>query len=128
MMERGTGSANERGFDKKPDALEDFQEKPAMKTEKVMFSLVAWFTAAVAVPAAERNDSPTAGVSPAEHLPPHIRRLTWFGERADWSHDGKRILFVEKTFGDVYEVELETGIIRPMTHHYRHYGYTRALY
>src|SRR5438034_10742722 len=68
------------------------------------------------------------GQNPAEHLPPHIKRVTWFGERADFSHDGKRILFVEKTFGDVYEVELASGIIRAMTHHYPHYGYTRALY
>jgi hypothetical protein len=66
--------------------------------------------------------------SPADHLPANIKRLTWFGERADWSHDGQRILFVEKTFGDVYEVEVATGIIRPVTHHYPHYGYTRALY
>jgi hypothetical protein len=65
---------------------------------------------------------------PADKLPPHIKRLTWFGERADFSLDGKRILFVEKTFGDVYEVEIASGIIRPMTHHYRHHGYTRALY
>ncbi len=66
--------------------------------------------------------------SPADHLPPHIMQVTWFGERADWSHDGKRILFIEKTFGDVYEVELSTKIIRAMTHHYPHCGYTRALY
>jgi hypothetical protein len=66
--------------------------------------------------------------NPADHLPPSIRRLTWFGERADWSHDGKRILFVEKTFGDVFEIEIATEIIRPITHHFRHYGYTRALY
>ena len=72
--------------------------------------------------------TPKEGQNPAEHLPPHIKRVTWFGERADFSHDGKRILFVEKTFGDVYEVELATGIIRAMTHHYPHYGYTRALY
>jgi Tol biopolymer transport system component len=70
----------------------------------------------------------TKGKSPVDALPPHIRRVTWFGERADWSHDGKRILFLAKTFGDVYEVELATGIIRPMTHHYFHAGYTRALY
>src|SRR2546423_8215476 len=69
-----------------------------------------------------------SGQSPADHLPPHITQVTWFGERADWSHDGKRILFVEKTFGDVYELELSTKIIRAMTHHYPHYGYTRALY
>jgi len=72
--------------------------------------------------------TPKEGQNPAEHLPPHIQRVTWFGERADFSHDGKRILFVEKTFGDIYEVELGTGIIRAMTHHYPHYGYTRALY
>jgi hypothetical protein len=43
---------------------------------------------------------PQAGESPADHLPPHIVRLTAFGERADWSHDGKKILFLTKTFGD----------------------------
>lgn len=66
--------------------------------------------------------------SPLAELPPHIRQVTHFGQRADFSHDGKRILFLEKTFGDVYEVELETGITRPMTHRYYHEGYTRALY
>jgi len=68
------------------------------------------------------------GQSPADHLPEHIARLTYFGQRADWSHDGKRILFIEKTFGDVYEIELATKTIRPVTHHYFHEGYTRALY
>lgn len=68
------------------------------------------------------------GRSPVDELPPHIQRVTWFGERADWSHDGKRILFLSKTFGDAYEVELATRIIRPVTHHYFHEGYTRALY
>jgi hypothetical protein len=68
------------------------------------------------------------GKSPLDELPPWIKRVTHFGQRADWSHDGERILFIEKTFGDVYEVELATRIIRPMTHHYFHEGYTRALY
>lgn len=68
------------------------------------------------------------GKSPLDELPPYIRHVTQFGQRADFSHDGKRVLFIEKTFGDVYEVELETGIIRPKTHHYYHEGYTRALY
>ena len=66
--------------------------------------------------------------SPDQDLPPHITRLTLFGERADFSHDGKRILFVEKTFGDAYEVDLETRAIRLLTGHYKHLGYTRALY
>ncbi len=57
-----------------------------------------------------------------------MRQLTFFGERADWSHDGTRVLFLEKTFGDVFEVEVATGELRPLTHHYFHEGYTRALY
>ncbi len=78
--------------------------------------------------AAETNDSAQADKNPADNLPPYITRLTWFGERADWSHDGKKILFVGKTYGDVYEVDLATKIIRAVTHHYYHLGYTRALY
>jgi len=74
------------------------------------------------------QDPGKVGQSPADHLPPHITRLTDFGERADWSHDGKRILFLEKTFGDVYEIELATRRIRLMTGHYYHEGYVRALY
>jgi len=66
--------------------------------------------------------------SPLENLPPYITVLTHFGQRADWSPDGKKILFIEKTFGDVYEVDLHSKIIRPLTHHYFHEGYTRALY
>jgi len=64
----------------------------------------------------------------ADAYPDSIRRITHFGQRADWSHDGKRILFMEKTYGDVYEIELATDVIRPLTHHYKHNGYTRALY
>jgi hypothetical protein len=70
----------------------------------------------------------TENASPLDHLPPYITSLTTFGQRADWSHDGERILFIEKTFGDVYEVDLKTKQLSPMTHHYFHEGYTRALY
>lgn len=70
----------------------------------------------------------TRPASPLDDLPPHITRLTWFGERADFSHDGKRVLFLSKTFGDVFEIELATRTIRPITLHYFHEGYTRALY
>ena len=65
---------------------------------------------------------------PIDRLPPSIRQVTTFGERADWSHDGQRILFLEKTFGDVYELDLASGKLKPLTHHYFHEGYTRALY
>ncbi len=65
---------------------------------------------------------------PGENLPPYIERVTEFGERADWSSDGKKILFLEKTYGDIYEIDIENSKIRPLTHHYFHGGYTRALY
>jgi hypothetical protein len=68
------------------------------------------------------------GENPADHLPPYITRLTGFGERADWSPDGRRLLFLSKTFGDALELDLETKLIRNRTAHYPHYGYTRALY
>jgi len=66
--------------------------------------------------------------NPAVDLPSHITRLTHFGERADWSADGKRILFLSKTFGDAMELDLITKSIRNLTAHYLHHGYTRALY
>src|SRR6185503_14387880 len=69
-----------------------------------------------------------ANGNPADHLPPHITRLTTFGERVDWSHDGKKILFLSKTFGDAMEIDLATRSIRNLTQHYPHHGYTRALY
>ncbi len=71
---------------------------------------------------------PKAGENPADHLPPHIVRLTAFGERADWSADGKKILFLSKTFGDAMEIDVATRAIRNLTAHYPHHGYTRALY
>ena len=36
---------------------------------------------------------------PADSLPPHITRLTWFGERADWRHDGRRFVFLNRAYG-----------------------------
>src|SRR5438034_4076086 len=69
-----------------------------------------------------------AGENPADHLPPHISQVTWFGERADWSHDGKKILFLTKTFGDALEMDLATKRIRNLTAHFPHHGFTRALY
>ncbi len=65
--------------------------------------------------------------SPEENLPTTIRQLTHFGERASWSPDGKRIAFMEKSFGDAYEVEVATGIIKLLTH-YAHPGFLRVQF
>jgi hypothetical protein len=77
---------------------------------------------------AEGENSSLAGKNPADELPPHIQRITSFGERADWSRDGKKILFLSKTFGDAMEIDLATKSIRNLTAHFPHAGFTRALY
>jgi len=73
-------------------------------------------------------DDSKAGKSPLDELPSYIRQVSYFGERADWSLDGKKILFLSKTFGDAFEVEVNTGKIRLMTGHFYHEGFTRAMY
>ena len=65
---------------------------------------------------------------PEERLPPDTRRVSGFGERPEWSHDGERILFVGQPMGEVYELNLTTGLTRPLTRHFHHYGFTRANY
>lgn len=66
--------------------------------------------------------------SPADHLPAYITRLTWFGERPDWRHDGKAFVFLNKSYGDVYEYHLDTKRITPCSGHFKHYGFLRVLY
>ena len=65
--------------------------------------------------------------SPEASLPPNIVRLTHFGERASWSPDGNRIAFMEKSFGDAYEVDAATRVIRLLTH-YAHPGFLRVQF
>jgi Tol biopolymer transport system component len=69
----------------------------------------------------------TKSGSPEQHLPANITRLTHFGERASWAPDGKRIAFMEKSFGDAYEVEASTKVIRLLTH-YAHPGFLRVQF
>jgi hypothetical protein len=95
-----------------------------MKRTLSFFRLLAALAAVCCTQAAEHKE----GENPADHLPPHITQVAWFGERADWSHDGKKILFLTKTFGDAMELDLATKRIRNLTAHYPHHGYTRALY
>ena len=94
---------------------------------KLLLYPFAWL-ALVAIVSDGHGAQPQEGESPADHLPPHITQVTWFGERADWSHDAKKILFLSKTFGDAMELNLATKRIRNLTAHFPHYGFTRALY
>jgi hypothetical protein len=60
-------------------------------------------------PAHRRTDSPL------DHLPPNIKVLTHFGERADISPDDRRVAFMAKSFGDAFVIDLETRAIRCLT-------------
>jgi Tol biopolymer transport system component len=66
--------------------------------------------------------------NPEKDLPPNIAQLTGFGERAAWSPDDKRIAFMSKSFGDAFEIDLRTGIIRLLTGHFVHPGFLRVQY
>jgi Tol biopolymer transport system component len=87
----------------------------------------AWFTVAAALLLTAGAPQGTKQGSPEEHPPSNVTRLTYFGERASWSPDGTRIAFMEKSFGDAYEVERATGAIRLLTH-YPHAGFLRVQY
>ncbi len=66
--------------------------------------------------------------NPEKELPPNISQLTGFGERAAWSPDGKRIAFMSKSFGDAFEIDLQTKMIRLLTGHFQHKGFLRVQY
>jgi Tol biopolymer transport system component len=66
--------------------------------------------------------------NPEQELPPEITQLTAFGERAAWSPDGKRIAFMSKSYGDAFEIDLETRAIHLLTGHFQHQGFLRVQY
>ncbi|MDH3212384.1 MAG: hypothetical protein OEM05_07845 [Myxococcales bacterium] len=91
-------------------------------------SRAAWVCGALLLACSGCGEGGGRSGSPADSLPPHIRQLTPWGARPDWSHDGRRLLLIDGLVGDVFELELATGSLRPLTQHYENAGYTRALY
>lgn len=55
------------------------------------------------------------GCFPADKLPSHITPLTDFGQRSEWSLDGRQVYFVDKAGGDVWVVDVETKETRQIT-------------
>ncbi|MEJ7605789.1 MAG: hypothetical protein WKF37_05880 [Bryobacteraceae bacterium] len=53
--------------------------------------------------------------SPLDNLPKDMEVLTHFGERADFSPDNQRIVFMAKSFGDAFVIDLKTRLIRCLT-------------
>src|SRR6266850_6663501 len=66
--------------------------------------------------------------NPEKELPPNITQLTGFGERAAWSPDDRRVAFMEKSFGDAFEIDLRTNLTRLLTGHFPHAGFLRVQY
>jgi WD40-like Beta Propeller Repeat len=66
--------------------------------------------------------------APEEHLPPEIAQLVAFGERPAFSPDGKRIAFIGRSFGDAFEIDLGTHLIRLLSGHFKHAGLLRIQY
>ena len=84
--------------------------------------------AAFSTLAAAALAQPRKSGSPETELPPNITELTGFGERAAWSPDDKRIAFMSKSFGDAFEIDLQSRRIRLLTGHFQHPGFLRVHY
>lgn len=56
------------------------------------------------------------------------RQLSAFGERAAFSPDGTKVAFVDKRFGNAFEVDLQSGYVRNLTSHLPHHGVLRVQY
>ena len=65
-----------------------------------------------------------------ERLKSSINLLLKQGQRADFSHDGKKILYVTKAGGEVEEIDFKTGQVRRISAFERpeNVGFYRALY
>ena len=89
--------------------------------------IVAFLAAALSGCSSSEQRALLSG-SPTGALPPHISQLLAAGLRPDWSGDGRRLLFLDDLVGDVFEVDLESRVVRPLTSHFEHSGFSRARY
>jgi len=55
------------------------------------------------------------GCFPSDKLPSYITPLTDFGQRSEWSLDGKQVYFVDKAGGDVWVVDVKSKKTRQIT-------------
>jgi len=75
------------------------------------------------------DNKPYEGPHVLDNPPPFHQKLTSYGGRPYWSPDGKRIAFMEKSYGDVHEINLETREIRNLTGNLGEYhAFLRVLF
>lgn len=70
------------------------------------------------------------GCFPKDLLPSHITPLTDFGQRAEWSLDGKSVYFVDRAGGDVWMVDVKSKKTKKITkpsYRPQGHGYYRVL-
>lgn len=72
--------------------------------------------------------APSKAADPLDNLPARTRVLTSFGERAVFSPDGRRVAFIERAYGDAFEIDLESGKMRNLTAHLPNPGFLRVHY
>lgn len=61
------------------------------------------------------TDQVTADPHVLDDPPPFHDKLLDYGERPYWSPDGRRIAFVDKHYGDICEIDVETREVRNLT-------------
>lgn len=66
--------------------------------------------------------------NPAFSLPAGSTLISSFGERPVFSPDGSKIAFIGRSYGDAFEMNLQTGVIRNLTAHMPHKGFLRIHY
>lgn len=72
-----------------------------------------------------------SGCFPEDKLPENVEPVTSFGQRSEWSLDGKEIFFVDSAGGDVWKVNVRTKKLKKITKpEYRPdgHGYYRVMF
>lgn len=99
-----------------------------MKLLSAVAAIAACLLAIGAATAAPIDFSARKQGDPLEHLPAGARLISSFGERPEFSPDGKKIAFIGKSYGDAYEYNLATGAVRNLTAHAPNSGFLRIHY
>ncbi len=73
------------------------------------------------------NKSIAQESGPLDDLPSHMSVLLDWGQRPEWSLDGKYVYFLPRDYSDVFRIDVATKEITPVTSHYFHESYNRIF-